>query len=106
MKALGEILANYVPRFTFMKVTFELLLPVVAMPKEARAKVTIPAGTVVEVLPTLHKGRITEVLWEGECFCTPLNDLLGACPVDDVRKVSGVATWAAERWEAPPLGHS
>ena len=89
-----------------MKVTFKLLLPLAATPKEARAMVTIPAGTVVEVRPTLRKGGITEVLWEGECFCTPLDDLLGACPVDDVRKVSGVATWAEERSEAPPLSRS
>ena len=89
-----------------MKVTFKLLLPLAATPKEARAMVTIPAGTVVEVRPMLHKGRITEVLWEGECLCRPLDDLLGACPVDDARKVGGVVTRAAERCETPSLGRS
>jgi hypothetical protein len=87
MNALGDILVEYVPHPDFMKLNFKLLQAVVAMPKDARAVVTIPAGTVVEVLPTLRKGRITEVLWEGECFCAPLDDLLGACPRDDLRKV-------------------
>lgn len=96
MKALGDILAEYVRSPWFMKLNFKLLLPLAAIPKDARAKVTIPAGTVVEVRPILRKGGITEVLWEGECFCTPLDDLLGACPRDDARKVGGVATWAAE----------
>jgi hypothetical protein len=62
----------------------KLLQPVVAMPKDARATVTIPAGVVLEVRPTLRKGGITEVLWEGECFSAQLQDLLGACEMDDV----------------------
>jgi hypothetical protein len=62
----------------------KLLQPVIAMPKEARATVTIPAGVMVEVLPTLRKGGMTEVLWEGECFSAKLDDVLGACPIDDV----------------------
>ena len=89
-----------------MKVNFKLLQPVTATPKEARAKVTIPVGTVVEVLPVLHKGGITEVLWEGECFCAALDDLFNACTRDEVRKVGGRATWAAERCKAGPLGQS
>jgi hypothetical protein len=67
-----------------MSVNCKLLQPVVAIPQEARATVTIPAGAVVEVRPRLRKGRITEVLWEGECFSAKLDDLIGACPIDEV----------------------
>jgi hypothetical protein len=61
-----------------------LLQPVVAMPKGARATITIPAGAILEVRPTLSRGGITEVLWEGECFSAQLEDVLGACRIDDV----------------------
>jgi hypothetical protein len=64
----------------------KLLQPVVAMPQDARATVTIPAGAAVEVRTKLRKGGITEVLWEGECFSAQLDDLLGACAIDDVRR--------------------
>jgi hypothetical protein len=72
---------------TPVSVRCKLLQPIVARPKGARAMVTIPARTVIELLPILRKGRITEVLWEAESFCTPLDDLLSACPRDDFRKV-------------------
>ena len=62
----------------------KLLHPVVAMPQDASASVTIPAGTMVEVRPTLRKGGITEVLWEGERFLAQLEDVLGACRIDDL----------------------
>lgn len=67
-----------------MSVNCKLLQPVVATPQDARAAVTIPAGVVVEVRPTLRKGGITEVLWEGECFSVQLDDVLGACSIGDV----------------------
>jgi len=54
------------------------------MPKYARATVTIPAGAVVALRPTLRKGGITEVLWEGECFSAQLQDVLGASRIGDV----------------------
>lgn len=79
----------------FMSINCRLLQPVIALPKEARVMITIPAGTVVEVLPKLRKGAITEVLWEGECFSTPLGDLLAACPRNEERLVGlhRVAEW-------------
>jgi hypothetical protein len=67
-----------------MSMNCKLLQPVVAMPQDARATVTIPAGAMVEVRPMLRKGGITEVLWEGECFSAQLEDLLGACRIGDV----------------------
>jgi hypothetical protein len=67
-----------------MSVNCRLLQPIVATPKDALATVTIPAGVVVEVLPTLRNGGMTEVLWEGECFSAKLDDVIGACPIDDV----------------------
>ena len=70
-----------------MSVNCKLLQPVVAFPMEARAIVTIPAGTVIELRPTLHKGGITEVLWEGERFSAYLDDVLGACPIQDVGRL-------------------
>jgi hypothetical protein len=70
-----------------MSINCRLLQPVVALPKEARVVITIPAGTVVEVLPKLRKGAVTEVVWEGECFSTPLDDLLAACPPNDQKLV-------------------
>jgi hypothetical protein len=75
LKALGEVLAKHVPTLDR-----ELQAPPARRRRttDASATVTIPAGTVLEVHPTLRKGGITEVLWEGECFCTPLDDLLGA----------------------------
>jgi len=59
------------------------------MPKDARVAVTIPAGAVVELRPRLRKGRITEVLWEGECFSAQLDDLLGASTLGLRRESSG-----------------
>jgi hypothetical protein len=67
-----------------MSLNCKLLQPVVAMPQDARATVTIPAGVVVEVRPTLRKGGAAEVLWEGECFSAQLEDVLGACRIGDV----------------------
>ena len=67
-----------------MSMNCKLLQPVVAMPQDARATVTIPAGAMVEVRPMLRKGGITEVLWEGECFSAQLEDVLGACRIADV----------------------
>jgi len=67
-----------------VNVSCELLQPVVATAKDSCATVTIPAGAMVEVRPTLLKGGIREVLWEGECFSAQLDDLLGACPIDDL----------------------
>ena len=46
--------------------------------------VTIPAGEVVRLRPRIRKGGITEVLWEGECFYMQLDDLLSACPINDM----------------------
>ena len=54
------------------------------MPQDARATITIPAGAVVVVRPRLRKGGLTEVLWEGECFSAQLEDVLSACPINDV----------------------
>jgi len=77
-------MATYLPRYHSVSVNCQLLHPVVAIPKDARATITIPAGARVEVRPTLHQGGITEVLWEGECFSAQLQDVLGACRIDDV----------------------
>ena len=62
----------------------KLLRPVVAMRQDARATVTIPAGTVIEVHPALCKGGAAEVLWAGEFFSVQLDDVLAACRIDDV----------------------
>ena len=80
-------MATCVPYHQSVSLNCKLLQPVVAMPKEARATVTIPAGVVVEVRPTLRKGGMTEVLWEGECFSAKLDDVLGACPINDVGRL-------------------
>lgn len=85
VEAIGETLW---PRacLVIARVNCRLLQPVVATPKDARATITIPAGALVEVRPTLHKGLITEVLWEGECFSVELDDVLSSCSIDDVGK--------------------
>ncbi len=67
-----------------MSVNCKLLQPVIALPQDARATVTIPAGTVVEVRPALRRGGMTELLWEGETFLAQLHDLIGACQLDQV----------------------
>jgi len=81
MRPFGYPLALPIP----MSINCRLIQPVVALPKEARVVITIPAGTVVEVLPILRKGAMTEVLWEGECFSTPLAELISACPPNEER---------------------
>ncbi len=70
-----------------MSVNCNLLRPVVAKPKEARATITIPAGAKIEILATLRKG-LTDVLWEGECFSAQLEDVLSACRIEDVVRFS------------------
>ena len=72
------------PHHHSVSVHCKLVQPIIAMPKNARAAVTIPTGTVVEVGPTLRKGGITKVLWEGEHFSVQLDDVLGACAIDEV----------------------
>ena len=70
--------------FNSVNMNCKLVQPVVATPRDARATVTIPAGAVVELRPTLHKGSIAEVLWEGEWFSAQIEDVLGACRIEDV----------------------
>ena len=70
-----------------VSVTCKLLQPVLAVPKDGRANITIPAGAVVVVRPLTGKARMAEVLWDGERFRIHLQDLLGACNIGDVGRL-------------------
>jgi hypothetical protein len=97
LNALGELLAACVPLGQSVSVNCKLLQPVVAMPKDGRASVTIPAGTLVEVRPRLHKGGLAEVLWEGESFSAQLDDLRGGIMSQRAFRLnaSTIAVWSA-----------
>ncbi len=66
--------------------TCKLFLPVVAVSKDRRNTITIPVGATVEVRPTLRRVGLTDVLWEGTWFSAQIDDVLGACHIDDVGK--------------------
>ena len=84
-----SVLVRRVRRNRFVSVNCKLLQPVVAIPMEGRATITIPAGTLVEIRPILCKGGVTtEVLWEGECFSAQLDDVISACAIYDIGKVA------------------
>jgi hypothetical protein len=84
LKTLGSDLVACVLSHHSVSMSCKLLQPVVVVPQDARTTVTIPAGAVVEVRPTVRKGGIAELLWKGECFSAQLEDVLGACRIDDV----------------------
>jgi len=64
------------------RVSFRVAKPVVARSKDTSTAITIPSGSVVQVLhPAV--GDAVEVQWEGEIHTVSLSSLLRACRDDD-----------------------
>lgn len=71
------------------RVSFTLAKPLVACPKDTSTTITIPPGSVVEVLnPAV--GDLVDIHCEGEVHSVSLNNLIGACR-DDARDRRGLA---------------
>ena len=67
-----------------------LIKPVVGVQIDTRIAETLPCGALVELSERSPKGWV-EIFWNGSWFSVFREDLLDACCVDDIGRISSVS---------------
>jgi hypothetical protein len=65
-----------------------LTKPVVGLHRGRQRIATLPSGAVIELHDHADKVGLVDVEWNGQCFSVFCEDLLDACTVHDVVRVS------------------
>jgi hypothetical protein len=65
-----------------------LVKPIVGVQKDTCIAETLPCGACVELPSRCAEEGLANISWNGSCFSVFREDLLDACTVDDVWRVS------------------